>query len=51
MKTHEVKVFWGRNFLITIGKTSWVSRDLFNTAKDPSDINSFHKIRFGIWLL
>jgi len=45
MKTHEVKVFWGKDFLITIGKSSWVIRDLFNNAKDPSDINGFHKIR------
>ena len=44
MKTHEVKVFWGRDFLITIGKSSFVIRDLFNNAKDPSDINGFQKI-------
>lgn len=44
MKTHEVKVFWGQDYLITIGKSSFVIRDLFNNAKDPSDINGFQKI-------
>ena len=51
MKTHEVKVFWGHDFLITIGKSSWVIRDLFNNAKDPADINGFRNIHSTDFLL
>src|SRR5665647_927133 len=44
LKIHEVKVFWSRKYLITIGKTSWIITDLFNSAKAPEEINDFKKI-------
>lgn len=33
LKTKEVKIFWGKDFIITIGQTHWVVKDLFNLAK------------------
>ncbi len=37
LKTKEVKIFWGKDYIITIGKTHWVVKDLFNLAKqDPA---------------
>ena len=32
----EIKVFWGKDFLITIGKSHWLVKDLFNEEKNPS---------------
>ena len=34
IKTREVKIFWGEDYIITIGKTHWVVKDLFDKAKD-----------------
>jgi magnesium transporter len=34
IKTKEVKIFWGEDYIITIGKTHWVVKDLFDTAKN-----------------
>ncbi|MEI6899784.1 MAG: magnesium transporter CorA family protein [Bacteroidota bacterium] len=31
----EIKVFWGTDFLITIGKSHWLIKDLFNQEKNP----------------
>jgi len=31
--TKEIKVFWGRDFLITIGKSHWLVKDLFSQEK------------------
>ena len=39
LKTREVKIFWGKDFIITIGESHWVIKDLFNSAKEPSDIH------------
>ena len=38
-KTREVKIFWGEDFLISVGKSHWVVDDLFNKAmeKDKKD--------------
>jgi len=44
LKIHEVKVFWSRKYLITIGKTSWIITDLYNKAKDETDIENFRSI-------
>ena len=37
LKTKEVKIFWGEDFVITIGNTHWVVKDLFNEAKEQAD--------------
>ncbi len=35
----EVKVFWGKNFIITIGNSHWIVKKFFNTVKE--DVESF----------
>jgi len=37
IKTKEVKIFWGEDYIITIGKTHWVVADLFHKAKDKEE--------------
>ena len=37
IKTKEVKIFWGEDYIITIGKTHWVVKDLFDTAKNKRE--------------
>lgn len=39
VKTKEVKLFWGENFIITIGKSHWIIRKLFQEIKDKSEID------------
>ena len=34
LKTKEVKIFWGEDYVITIGNTHWVIQDLFNLARE-----------------
>ncbi len=34
LKTKEVKIFWGEDYVITIGKPHWVVSSLFDSAKD-----------------
>jgi magnesium transporter len=34
LRTKEVKIFWGNDFIITIGKSHWVIKNLFNSIKD-----------------
>ena len=36
--TKEVKIFWGANYIITVGKSHWVVRQLFNQAKEDEDL-------------
>jgi magnesium transporter len=38
IKTKEVKIFWGKNYIITIGNSHWVVRDLFNKAKENTKL-------------
>ncbi|HQH18306.1 MAG TPA: magnesium transporter CorA family protein [Bacteroidales bacterium] len=38
IKTNEVKIFWGKNFMITIGNIHWIVRDLFNSAKADEQV-------------
>lgn len=33
LKTKEVKIFWGNNYIITIGKSHWVVNNLFDKVK------------------
>ena len=34
IKPKEVKIFWGEDFIITVGKSHWVVDSLFNEAKE-----------------
>lgn len=34
LKAKEIKIFWGEDYIITIGNTHWVVTDLFNEAKE-----------------
>jgi len=37
LKIKEIKIFWGEDYIITIGATHWVVKDLFNEAKAQAD--------------
>lgn len=37
LKVKEVKIFWGRDYIITIGKSHWVVKSLFNSANEADD--------------
>jgi magnesium transporter len=39
VKTKEVKIFWGPNFIITIGKSHWVIRKLFQDTKSKAEVD------------
>ncbi|MEI6122489.1 MAG: magnesium transporter CorA family protein [Bacteroidota bacterium] len=34
LETREVKIFWGQQFIITIGNSHWIVKKLFNTVKE-----------------
>jgi magnesium transporter len=36
LSTKEVKIFWGADFVITIGQSHWVVAEMFNEAKDQA---------------
>ena len=39
VKTEETKIFWGHDYLITVGNSHYVVQDLFNLTKiDPEEI-------------
>lgn len=33
LRTREEKIFWGKNYIITLGKSHWVVSELFRTTK------------------
>ena len=37
LKVKEVKIFWGKDYIITIGKSHWVVKSLFNSANEVED--------------
>ena len=37
VKAQEVKIFWGKDYIITIGRSHWVVEDLFNYYKQNPD--------------
>lgn len=39
LNTREVKLFWGRDFIITIGNAHWVVKKFFNMVKE--DVEAF----------
>ncbi|MFZ4400683.1 MAG: magnesium transporter CorA family protein [Bacteroidales bacterium] len=34
VRTKEVKIFWGKDYIISIGKSHWVIKNLFNSFKE-----------------
>jgi len=34
LDTKEVKIFWGKDFIITIGNSHWIVKKFFNTVKE-----------------
>jgi len=47
LKTKEVKVFWGPDFIITIGESHWVVKSLYNTVKKNPDLITNEEIIGG----
>lgn len=42
LRTKEMKVFWGKDYIITIGRSHWVIRNLFTaTLKNPENVDAF----------
>jgi magnesium transporter len=39
LDTKEVKIFWGKEFIITIGNSHWIVKKFFNSVKE--DLNAF----------
>jgi magnesium transporter len=37
LRIREVKIFWGEDFLITIGKSHWAVADMFREAKEKDE--------------
>lgn len=37
LRTREVKIFWSKKYIITLGKGHWVIKDIFNIAKHAPD--------------
>ncbi len=37
LKTKEIKIFWGEDYIITIGNSHWVVKDLFDEAKAQAE--------------
>lgn len=38
LKTKEVKLFWGKDYIITVGKSHWVVRRLFMQSKEDNEM-------------
>ena len=36
LKSKEVKIFWGEDYVITIGKSHWVVKEMFNEFKEQA---------------
>jgi len=45
VEIREIKIFWGASFLVTIGKTHWLVKELFNQEKQK--IASGHRPEIG----
>jgi len=39
IKTKEVKIFWGKDYIITIGKSHWIIRKLFQEIRSKSEVD------------
>lgn len=51
LKVKEVKIFWGRDYIITIGKSHWVLKNLFNSANESDDHNHVRQLETSDALL
>jgi magnesium transporter len=47
----EVKIFWGKDYIITIGKSHWVVKNLFNSGKEKDDIYHVRQVNSSDSLL
>ncbi len=39
VEVREIKFFWGKDYLISIGKSQWMLKDLFNREKSKSPVS------------
>ena len=44
LKTKEVKIFWGDDFIISIGTSHWVVKALFNQAKESPETSEIMQV-------
>lgn len=44
LKTKEVKIFWGEDFIITIGTSHWIVKTLFNQAKENPETSDIYEV-------
>jgi len=44
VRTQEVKIFWGEDFIITVGKTHWVVKQIFEEAQKQEDTEAYFQI-------
>lgn len=51
LHTNEVKIFWGKDYIITIGKTEWIITKMFNEAKDQAKRKEEFEVRTSDKLL
>lgn len=51
LKVKEVKIFWGVDFVITLGKSHWVVKNLFNSGKEPEDNFQIRQVKTSDSLL
>lgn len=40
LKTKEVKIFWGKDYIISIGNSHWVVKELFNRTNEDEKIKN-----------
>lgn len=44
LKAREIKIFWGKDYIITLGKAQWALKTLFDISKkNPSEVDDFVK--------
>lgn len=46
----ELKIFWGRDYIITLGRTKWIVKDLFESEKNEKkiEVNSSDILLYNI---
>jgi len=47
IRIKEVKIFWGKNYIITIGKSHWVVKRLFDQSKEELDNGDINELMFS----
>lgn len=51
LKVREVKIFWGKDYIITLGKSNWVVKSLFSSASETDDHHQVRKVKTSDALL